>query len=173
LPKKADGCRKEQFWRNDIIVGNRTLRQMKTIHDKVTREELIERITRLQQGTPPQWGKMNLYQMLKHCRLWEEMGLGDTVYKRVFMGRLFGRMALKRVLKGDAPLGRNSPTIPEFIITDTGDIAAEKAKWIALIERYGRARNGINHPFFGTVTPEQLGQMAYKHADHHLSQFNS
>ena len=28
------------------------------------------------------------------------------------------------------------------------------------------------HPVFGSFTPEQWGQMQYKHLDHHLRQFN-
>jgi hypothetical protein len=32
---------------------------------------------------------------------------------------------------------------------------------------------GLVHPFFGRMTPEQIGYMLYKHTDHHLRQFNS
>jgi hypothetical protein len=28
------------------------------------------------------------------------------------------------------------------------------------------------HPFFGKLTAEQAGRIAYKRIDHHLSQFN-
>jgi len=28
------------------------------------------------------------------------------------------------------------------------------------------------HPFFGKMTKEQVGYLAYKHTDHHLWQFN-
>ena len=65
---------------------------MKTIFDKNTREELINRINSLDENSTPQWGKMNIYQMLKHCTLCEEMYLGKTKYKRAFIGRLFGRV---------------------------------------------------------------------------------
>jgi hypothetical protein len=30
----------------------------------------------------------------------------------------------------------------------------------------------VFHTFFGKITKEQAGQLAYKHADHHLRQFN-
>lgn len=29
------------------------------------------------------------------------------------------------------------------------------------------------HPFFGKITREQIGYLAYKHDDHHLRQFNA
>ena len=146
---------------------------MKTIYDKTTRDELIGRITRLDAATKAQWGKMTLFQMLRHCSLWEEMVLGRKKYGRAFIGRLFGKLALKNVLKDEKPLMRNSPSIPVLIITGEGDVDAEKARWIALIEEHGRFSNPeFVHPFFGKMEKAQIGQMVYKHVDHHLRQFN-
>ncbi|MBS1526173.1 MAG: DUF1569 domain-containing protein [Bacteroidetes bacterium] len=148
---------------------------MKTVFDKTTRDELIGRINTLDDNSKAQWGKMNVYQMIQHCKLYEEMAMGKTRYKRAFIGRLFGRMALKRVLKDDAPLAHSTPTLPELRINEvTGDISDEKAKWISLVAEYGHfTNNDFVHPFFGRMTKEQIGQMAYKHTDHHLRQFNS
>jgi Protein of unknown function (DUF1569) len=147
---------------------------MKTIFDKTTRDELITRINTLNENSTAQWGKMNIYQMLRHCRLWEEMILGKRKYKRVFIGRLFGKMALKIVLKDQNPLRRNSPTIPELIIKENGNILSEKKEWLALIEEQEHfSKPDFVHPFFGKMRKEQLGYFAYKHTDHHLRQFNS
>jgi len=33
-------------------------------------------------------------------------------------------------------------------------------------------KRNLPYPFFGELSPEQAGQMAYKHIDHHLRQFN-
>ncbi|MGZ3776060.1 MAG: DUF1569 domain-containing protein [Mucilaginibacter sp.] len=147
---------------------------MKTIFDTATREELIKRIGTVNEHSTAQWGKMNIYQMLRHCSLFEEMALGKTKYKRVFVGRLFGKMALKKVLKDDAPLTRSTPTLAELRITGDGDVSAEKTKWISLLGEYEHFNNpDFIHPFFGKITKEQIGYLAYKHADHHLRQFNS
>jgi len=147
---------------------------MKTIFDKATREELISRIGTVNENSTAQWGKMNTYQMLKHCSLFEEMALGKIKYKRVFVGRLFGKMALKKVLKDDAPLTRNTPTLAELRIKGNGDVSTEKTRWIGLLGEYEHFNNpDFIHPFFGKITKEQIGQLAYKHADHHLRQFNS
>jgi len=35
------------------------------------------------------------------------------------------------------------------------------------------SNDGFIHPFFGKLTKEQAGYMAYKHIDHHLRQFNA
>ena len=146
---------------------------MKTIFDEGTRTELINRINKLDENSTAQWGKMNVYQMLKHCTLWEEMIVSDVKYKQVFIGKLFGKMALKKVLKDDSPLSHSTPTLPELKITGNGDIHAQKAQWIAFIkEEEHFSNNDFIHPFFGKMTKEQIGYMAYKHADHHLRQFN-
>jgi len=149
---------------------------MKTIFDKSTRDELIGRIDTLTEDSSAQWGKMNVYQMLKHCRLWDEWVAGEK-NKQVFVGRLFGRLALKNVLKDEKPLSRNTPTIPELRLNrlgENGDVESEKAKWIGMIEGYAHFSNpGFVHTFFGKMTREQIGYLAYKHADHHLRQFNS
>jgi Protein of unknown function (DUF1569) len=145
---------------------------MKTIFDKAASDEIIKRIDMLSENSRPQWGKMNVYQMLKHCSLWEEMVMGKKHFKRMFLGRLFGKLALKDLMK-DVPMRRNAPTIPELRISGNGDIAWEKKKWIGLIEEYEHFTNpDFVHPFAGKMTEEQIGRLAYKHADHHLRQFN-
>jgi len=84
---------------------------------------------------------------------------------------LVGKLALKDMLK-DEPARRNLPTVPGFKMSGEGDVAAEKLKLTELIKAHTQyADKGFLHPFFGTLTPEQAGLMAYKHADHHLRQF--
>ena len=40
---------------------------MKTIFDQSTRDHLISRINKLSEESTAQWGRMNIYQMVKHC----------------------------------------------------------------------------------------------------------
>lgn len=139
----------------------------------MTRDELIARIKRLSDMSVAQWGKMNVYQMAKHCRLWEEMIAGKTHYKRGFIGLIFGQMALKDMLKTEKPLPQNMPSLKGLIITDNGNVEEEKRKWIALLEELEHFSNfGFVHPFFGKMNKEEIGIMAYRHTDHHLRQFN-
>jgi hypothetical protein len=148
---------------------------MKTIYDEATRDELINRIHLLNENSTPQWGKMNIYQMLKHCTLWEEMALGRLKCKRVFIGRLFGKMALNSILTDEKPMMRNAITSPELKVKErNGNVTSERTKWIALIKEQAQFSNhNFVHPFFGKMTKEQIGHFIYKHSDHHLRQFNS
>ncbi|QNK64195.1 DinB family protein [Pedobacter sp. PAMC26386] len=147
---------------------------MKTVFEKTTRDELIYRISLLDENSKALWGKMNIYQMLKHCTVYEEMMLGKYIYKRAFLGRLFGKMALKELMQDDTPIRSNVPTLPELKIkAQEGDVIAERKKWVALIEEYAKPSNSeIVHSFFGKLTTEQVGYLVYKHMDHHLRQFN-
>jgi hypothetical protein len=148
---------------------------MKSVLDKSTRDELIRRINLLNDNSTALWGNMNTFQMLRHCILADSMYLGKTKYKQVFLGRLFGKMALKGMLKDEKPLKKNEPTSPAFIITETdGNIEIEKRNWINLIDEYENLNaHDFIHFFFGKMTKKEIGQFAYKHIDHHLRQFNS
>lgn len=148
---------------------------MKTMHHKNVREEVIARIQSLSTDSRAQWGKMNVYQMLKHCTLAEEMYLGKKKYERKLLGYLFGQVALKSILNSNKPLGRNAPTGTAFIIKETsGDISVEKEKWISFVCEYENySRPGIVHWFFGPMTKDQVGLFSYKHSDHHLRQFGA
>jgi inhibitor of KinA sporulation pathway (predicted exonuclease) len=58
---------------------------MKTIFN-TTREELINRINSLNTNSKAQWGKMDVYQMLKNCTFWDEMMQSKQNHKRMFIG---------------------------------------------------------------------------------------
>ena len=146
---------------------------MKTIFDKETRDELIVRISSLNENSKPLWGKMNIYQMLTHNALWQQLMLGKVKSKRVFIGRIFGKAALKNVLKNDAPLRKNTPTTPEVVTKEaSGNLEMQRKKWIDGTEEFANyAALDFMHPFFGKMTREQVGYFVYKHSDHHLRQF--
>jgi hypothetical protein len=114
---------------------------------------------------------MNVSQMMKHCSQWDEMALGKRKYKQSLLGKLFGRIALKDMMK-DEPVKKNLPTVPSFKIKEDAGFNQEKNKWVALMNEYkDYSGDGIIHPFFGTMSKEQTGLLVYKHVDHHLRQF--
>jgi hypothetical protein len=149
-------------------------RNMHTIFDKSTRERLIVRIEGISGECHARWGKMDAYQMLRHCSMSEQMFLGKKKYGRAFIGRIFGGMVLRSILKDDHPMKINKPTHPKLKVTGTGNVGAEKQKWIMLLKEYEYyPGEGFTHPFFGKMNREQVGYLVYKHTDHHLRQFNN
>jgi hypothetical protein len=150
---------------------------MKTVFDPAVRDELIQRISSLKEDNKSVWGKMNVYQMTKHCTIWNDWVLGkkDFIYKQEFLGKLFGKMALKSNTKDDKPIGRNMPAGKAFTVKEKdGNLKSEMAVWIMEIKAYADFSNDdFVHDFFGKMTKEQIGIFAYKHNDHHLRQFNA
>lgn len=149
---------------------------MKTIFDDHIRNELIDRISSLHENSARQWGKMNIYQMMKHCTAWDEwvLGVGDQTYKQSFLGLIFGKLALKSEVWTDKPMKKGMPAGMLAVKEGGGDVELQKKKWI---QRTGEFANFSNsqfiHDFFGRMTKEEIGILAYKHADHHLRQFNA
>ena len=147
---------------------------MKTVFNDASRLELTGRLAKLTTENLPSWGKMSASQMVKHCRLWEEMIHENKLFRRPLIGRLIGPMILKKVLQSPE-FRKNSPTIPEMLVTDTSiDLQEERRRLIALVNsylQYDRPDNSFIHPFFGKMTRDQIGIMAYLHLDHHLKQF--
>ncbi len=148
---------------------------MKTIFDQNARAELIERIKSVNENSRPEWGKMNVFQMLKHNTYWNGWILGTDphTYRQEWLGKIFGKIALKTMIKNEKPFDKNIPTSEQFKVKDlTCDLEAEKAKWINLMHAYKDFNNpAFIHDFFGKMSKEQIGILAYKHTDHHLRQF--
>jgi hypothetical protein len=148
---------------------------MKTVFEPTTRQELINRINSLSPQNTAQWGKMDVFQMVKHCTGGDDMTQGEIKIKRVFIGKIIGKMILKKVLKNEKPLQKNSPTASVLKTTQLhGDLEQEKKEWIKRIGNYANFNNlDFVHPFFGPMSKDQVGKLAYKHADHHLRQFGA
>lgn len=148
---------------------------MKNIFDKGIRDELITRISLLNESQKPLWGKMTVYQMTKHNTYWNGWVLGQDhqTYKQTFMGKIFGKMAMKSMIKDEKPFDKNIPTSSQFIMKGAnGDLDAEKLKWISQTKLYENYDNpDFIHDFFGKMTKDQIGVLVFKHTDHHLRQF--
>lgn len=147
---------------------------MKNLFHKDAYSEITNRINSLTPETQRQWGKMNVAQMLAHCKEAFKMPLSEVRLPRMFIGLLIGWI-FKKKLYNDDPWKKNLPTAPNFIIKDERDFEKEKAELVDMINRFhngGPNKVGLfPHPMFGKFTPEQWGQSMYKHLDHHFMQF--
>lgn len=147
---------------------------MKTIFDLSHANEILLRIDQLQQDAEPQWGRMNVAQMMAHCSSFQDIAIGKSHSTRSWLGMLVGKFA-KPVFYNDKPLPRNMSTIQTIMIEDSREFEVEKEKLkqnIKSLQSDG-SMNCANrpHPFFGVLTSEEWGKGIYKHLDHHLKQF--
>ncbi len=147
---------------------------MESLFDQTTYNNIAARINKLTPGSQRLWGKMNVSQMLAHCKAAFTVPLSEQPMKRSMLGLMLG-WAFKSKLYNESPWKQNLPTSPSFIIRDEREFDKEKTELTDLINKFftrGPAQVGkFPHPMFGSFTSEQWGQSMYKHLDHHLRQF--
>lgn len=148
---------------------------MKSLFDRQTRDEILERMDNLTDSSRALWGRMKVGQMLHHCQFPLEVALGN--HQRLKVPNLFLRLLMKgykKNLYNDRPWKQNMPTAPGFKVKEDRDFKEERTKLIQLLDDFqllGEKGEPGPHPIFGAFTKEQWGKMQYKHLDHHLRQF--
>jgi hypothetical protein len=146
------------------------------IFTKDVSDGIINRINNLTTESQRQWGKMDVGQMLAHCSVAYE-----TIYEPGkhpapnFFMKIIMKTFVRKMVTGDSPLKKNSPTAPYFIMKSDKDFDAEKARLIAYIQQtqqLGESEfEGKENMSFGVMTKTEWSNMMYKHLDHHLQQF--
>lgn len=145
-----------------------------SLFDKAENQAVLARIRKLRNDTQPLWGTMDVAKMCAHCQVALRVAMGETRLKRGLIGVLFGRLALKSLMK-PAPFKKNMPTAPEFRIASARAFETERDELVRLVEAFAaKGPGGLipgPHPFFGEMTTEQWDTLQWKHLDHHLNQF--
>ena len=150
---------------------------MKNLYDTAAVDEVKVRIASLRPESPRQWGTMNAPQAMAHCAAGVELALGERLPPRVLVGRLLGWAIKPLALGNEAPMRRNTPTVPGLVVADERNLERERERLVGLIDRFAAAGPAgcTRHPhsFFGRLTPEEWAVLMYKHLDHHLRQFGA
>ncbi|MES2849540.1 MAG: DUF1569 domain-containing protein [Bacteroidota bacterium] len=149
---------------------------MKNLFDNPAYEEIISRVNKLSANSQGKWGKMDVAQMLCHCKEAFKVPLSTTSPPKLYPLALIGWM-MKSKLYNDSPWRRNLPTAPNFKIRDERVFEKEKVELVTLINKFHQSTAAtiekITHPVFGKFTGDQWGMSMYKHLDHHLTQFGA
>jgi hypothetical protein len=144
---------------------------MKNLFNPNDKEEIIQRIQKLTESTQPQWGKMSVAQMLKHCTLPLGVAMTNPKPPRGLFAKIFGGM-IKGPVIGPKPFKKNGFTPKEFKVESKEIFNEQKTKLVGMLEKFSPAAvTDKVHPFFGLMTDAEWGQSQYKHLDHHLVQF--
>lgn len=148
---------------------------MKNIFQQEVTEEVINRISELNENTVPQWGTMNAAQMLAHCNVTYEMVYTDKHTKPNAFVKFMLKLLVKPAVVGEKNYPKNGKTAPQFIIKGNRDFKKEKKR---LIEYINKTKNlgtthfeGLESHSFGPLTSMQWNNMFYKHLEHHFTQF--
>jgi hypothetical protein len=148
---------------------------MESIFRKETAQSYIDRIHQLTPQTQPQWGNMNVAQMLAHCQMPIKTATGELVPKiNPIVKFLFGKTAKKQLIN-DPEFKRNLPTFSEAKIVDQRIFEKERTKLVETIQAFQeKGPAGLTksaHPFFGEMSVAEWDFLQVKHLDHHLRQF--
>ena len=102
---------------------------MKNLYNEVDKNEILHRLENLKVDAERQWGKMNIVQMLAHLNASIETPLGKNFPKRMFIGRIIGKLMKKKFLN-DQPMAKNAPTDKMYVVTNISidDFDKEKQK---------------------------------------------
>jgi hypothetical protein len=148
---------------------------MESLFRKETAQHYIDRIHHLTPQTQPQWGQMNVSQMLAHCQMPIWIATGQLEPKINPLVRLLFAKSAKKQLLNDPEFKRHLPTFSETKITDQRVFEMERTKLVNTIASFQeKGPAGLTkkpHPFFGEMAVSEWDLLLVKHLDHHLRQF--
>ncbi len=143
--------------------------------DPTTTVAIFNRLNKLNHTTKPQWGKMNVAQMLAHVNVTYDLTYGKIKTDQSFFSKLIMKLFVKGIVTSNKPYPKNSRTGADFIITNERDFETEKNIFINYVtetQTKGTAYfEGKENPAFGVLTAKEWSTQFYKHIDHHFTQF--
>ena len=143
------------------------------------RTKLVPCLQQLDPGTPPQWGKMSVQQMIEHYG-------GDAVRNasgRLKMDKILtapeNLEKMRAFMMSEKPFQENTKNplmgeepLPTRYQTIQAAIGALQQELIFFFDAFEKNPRLITrNPFFGDLGFEENVQLLYKHAIHHLRQF--
>ena len=130
----------------------------------------VDRIHQLSADSQPKWGKMSAAQMLKHCMEVQDACNGKPLQNVSFFIKLF-KGFIKRSVLNDKPYPQNSPTAPQYLVTEELDFTKAKEDFLASLTRFIENTGSAEHTLFGTLSQQERNKAIAKHHLHHLEQF--
>ena len=151
---------------------------MRTLAQAADAASILDRLRRLHEGSPRQWGRMTAHEMVCHLADGFRMAAGEKAV-RPMRGIPLRPLVKFVVLYLPVPWMKGVPTSPELVQQTGGgtppvDFAADLADLTARVERLAAdasALDGRVHPVFGRMSSAAWLRWAYLHTDHHLRQF--
>jgi hypothetical protein len=148
---------------------------MKTLSNATDRQRVLARIDALTPTSERLWGTMTVEKMLCHCGDQLRLALGEVDIPRVASKLAFPPLRWMVINVMPWPKGKIK-TAPALLATDSKALDQDRQDLRQLIERCAeRDVDGQwgDHPLFGQLSGKQWGRLAWRHLNHHLTQFSS
>ena len=152
---------------------------MKTLARTRDKDEILERLRRVNPASTARWGRMSAHQMV--CHLADSLRMATGQRPAQCRAGLLDRTVLKRaVLYLPVRWPPGIPTSPEIDQEQGGtqpvDFASDVAQLRTLTELVTVQTSGLDnraHPLFGRMSRAAWLRWGYLHMDHHLRQFGA
>lgn len=150
---------------------------MKSLRNEECRRELTERLNNLTPNAKPNWGKMNVEQMLSHLVQSGELPFESSVPDR---SSWLSRTLIKTLVLYVVPVPKEVKTSAEMDQQRKGrpphGFDIDRTNLVESINKLGTIATDhrcLDHPFFGPMSANDWCRLGYKHVDHHLRQFGA
>ena len=153
----------------------------RSVFDPKVKQELLQRLDKLQEGTSPVWGEMTARQMLKHLQMAFQIGTGELAISdrsSFFTRNVLRYFLLRDMVPSKRQLDKNPPmTFPEIDLQmntaiKVADFATEKGNFSSALEQLAAVENYVDqHPLIGKMKREDWGFHMYSHINYHFTQF--
>ncbi len=142
-----------------------------TLLNDLDRDQILDRLQRVQRDARPRWGSLDAQRMLCHAADQMRVALGDLPSKPVhtFLSRTLVKFLV--VNTGLKPPRGKIRTAPEMLTSQPTSWDTDLAACVELVKRVGSGAAGAVHPSFGPLSPDEWGRLCWKHLSHHLEQF--
>lgn len=151
---------------------------MKTLFDKTTATEILQRIDQLEHISKAKWGKMTVTEMI--CHTTDPLRDLLKIRKTKPVTPSFLRPLMKWFLINEKPFPKNAPTAKPYLQSPKGggtqpkDFRTDRDELKNLVIAFSKLDDSFSlgsHAALGQLTKQQAGQFMWKHLDHHLRQF--
>jgi Protein of unknown function (DUF1569) len=141
-------------------------------------KDFIEAISQIDEHAVPNFGKMNLHQMVEHMSYSFEVAYGKILVPAItpedkvpsaqkwLMGEAMFKPNIHNVLLPDEPQPVQTATVKDAI-----EVLGNSIKNFIAFYADDKDKQ-IQNAFYGKLNFEQQAQLLFKHATHHLAQFS-
>lgn len=145
---------------------------MAVLLDHRYKEELTERLRKLDADTVPQWGKMTPDDLIPHFAFVIRYSMGEgkpTRFKKSFVRTIAKPFVFAGLLKLPKNVRVNVPDYSEETVRTPDDLSALLDEYLAAAETGALETNP--HPAFGDIGVDGWARFHIIHFEHHMTQF--
>jgi len=149
---------------------------LKTILNERDRSEVMERISKMRDDSPREWGRMTPNQAICHLTDAFSACLGER--PAADRSNVFTRSLLRLLaISSPMPWPKGVKTMPEVDQEIDGTpptgLAPDLARLRSVVDRFLEEMDpaSMRHPIFGAMSAAEWGRWGYRHVDHHARQF--